>query len=123
MSNSFGLPMWEQGSSSLPEVSVESQGLPFLKEPTPIFAQRAVERCHVVLPDTPRPTSAIYFEGRYYAYVKLFPNTEVARHKAALMTQRGDLVILTRVPKGLVLWVFEPDAQPIHKISQSRTID
>lgn len=81
-------------------------------EPTPIFSQKLVDCCHIRLPDTPKPTSAIYYESRYYSFVKLFPTVETARQKAALMTQRGHLVLLTRVPKGLVLWVYEADAQP-----------
>lgn len=86
-----------------------------LMEPTPIFSQKLVDRCHVILPDTPKPTSAIYYDGQYYAYVKCFPTVEIARRKAELMTQRGNTVLLTRIPKGLVLWVLELDAQPIGK--------
>jgi hypothetical protein len=82
-------------------------------EPTPIFSQKLVDCCHIRLPDTPKPTSAIYYEGRYYAFVKFFPTVETARQKASLMTQRGSLVLLTRIPKGLVLWVYEADAQPL----------
>ena len=84
-------------------------------EPTPIFVQKLVDRCHVLLPDTPKPTSAVIYDGHYYAFVKFFPSIEAARRKAALMTQRGNSVILTRVPKGLVLWVLELDAQPVEK--------
>lgn len=84
-------------------------------EPTPIFAQKLVDRCHVLLPDTSKPSSAIFFEGRYYVYVRFFPSVEAARQKAALMSKRGNLVILTRVPKGLVLWVYEPDARLAQK--------
>lgn len=86
-------------------------------EPTPIFAQKVVERCHVFLPDTPKPTSAVFYDGNYYAFVKCFPTVEAARQKADLMTQRGNTVILTRVPKGLVLWVLERDAKPVGKSS------
>ena len=86
-------------------------------EPTPIFAQKVVERCHVILPDTPKPTSAVFYDGNYYAFVKCFPNVETARQKAELMTQRGNTVILTRIPKGLVLWVLERDAKPVGKSS------
>jgi hypothetical protein len=80
-------------------------------ELTPIFSQKLVDRCHITLPDTPEPTSAIYYEGKYYAYVKFFPTVEIARQKAALLAQRGNQVLLTRIPKGLVLWVHEADAQ------------
>ncbi|NJO43651.1 MAG: hypothetical protein HC769_03240 [Cyanobacteria bacterium CRU_2_1] len=95
-----------------PSLRVQNESL---TEPTPIFAQKLVDRCHVLLPDTPRPTSAICYEEQFYAYVRFFPNAEVGRQKAALMTKRGNTVILTRVPKGLVLWVLEPEAQPVQK--------
>jgi hypothetical protein len=84
-------------------------------EPTPIFMQSLVSRCHVLLPDTTHPTSAIRFEGDFYVFVKCFPSVEAAREKADMLRRRGDLVILTRVPKGLVLWVLEPDAQLAEK--------
>lgn len=86
-------------------------------EQIPIFAQKAVDRCHVNLPDTPKPTSAVCYEGQYYAFVKFFSNLDTARQKAELMAKRGNTVILTRVPKGLVLWVHEPDAQVVQKWS------
>lgn len=86
-------------------------------EPTPIFAQKLVDRCHISIPDTPKPMSAVFYEGHYYSYVRFFPSVEIARQKAGLMTQRGNSVILTRVPKGLVLWVLEPDAKPIKPLS------
>ncbi|MBW4659275.1 MAG: hypothetical protein KME15_11415 [Drouetiella hepatica Uher 2000/2452] len=84
--------------------------------PIPIFTQKAVKRCHIMLPDTPEPTSAICYNGQYYAYVKFFSTVEVARHKATLMAQRGSTVLLTRIPKGLVLWVLETDAQSVTKL-------
>ncbi len=85
----------------------------FPPEPTPIFSQKLVDCCHIRLPDTARPTSAIYYEGQYYAFVKFFPSVETARQKAAMMAQRGNQVLLTRIPKGIVLWVREADAQPL----------
>lgn len=88
-----------------------TSSVPFPLEAIPIFSQKLVQRCHVVLPDTPKPTSAILYQGMYYAYVKFFPSVEVARHKAMLMMERGNIVLLTRVPKGLVMWVHEPEAQ------------
>ncbi|GAB4379370.1 MAG: hypothetical protein Kow00121_33410 [Elainellaceae cyanobacterium] len=82
-------------------------------EPAPIFVQKLVDCCHVTLPDTTKPTSAICYEGQFYTYVKFFPTVEAARSKAELLIHRGNAVILTRVPKGLVLWVLEPDARPV----------
>lgn len=82
-------------------------------ESAPVFAQKLVDRCHVLLPNESTPTSAICYEGQFYAYVKFFPTLEAARQKAELVMKRGNAAILTRVPKGLVLWVLEPDARPI----------
>lgn len=90
----------------------------FTMEPTPIFSQKLVDRCHILLPDTPTPTSAIYYEGRYFSYVRFFPSVDIARQKADLLMQRGNAVLLTRIPKGLVLWVYEPDAQPVGKFAK-----
>ncbi|NJO80078.1 MAG: hypothetical protein HC827_17225 [Cyanobacteria bacterium RM1_2_2] len=99
----------------MPSSPTSPQPSSIVNEPTPIFSQKLVDRCHILLPDTPTPTSAIYYEGRYYAYVKFFPTVEIARQKADLIAQRGNLVLLTRIPKGLVLWVHEPDARPASK--------
>lgn len=79
----------------------------------PVFAQKLVDRCHILLPDDSKPTSAICYEGQFYAYVKFFPTLEAARQKAELVIRRGNSAILTRVPKGLVLWVLELEARPI----------
>ncbi|HEY9639198.1 MAG TPA: hypothetical protein V6C57_01875 [Coleofasciculaceae cyanobacterium] len=87
--------------------------------PIPIFAQKAVERCHVVLPDASEPTGAICYEGQYYVYVKFFPTLAIANQKAALLTQRGNTVLMTRVPKGLVLWALELEAQPVQKVKKT----
>ncbi len=82
----------------------------------PIFAQKALDRCHIVFPDSPDPTGAIIFENKYYAYVKFFEDQEKAKKVAQRLVGKGNEVILTRVRKGLVLWVLEPDAQRIGRI-------
>jgi len=82
-----------------------------LPEPTPILSQKVVDKCHVLLPDTPIPTSAIIFEDQFYVFVKFFPTVEAARRAAERMTNWGNTVVLTRIPKGLVLWVLEPEAR------------
>jgi hypothetical protein len=78
--------------------------------PAPIFSQKLVERCHVILPDSPKPTGAIVYEGQYYVYVKFFANADGAQRGASRLISKGNAVILTRAPKGLVLWVHEPEA-------------
>jgi hypothetical protein len=85
------------------------------REPAPIFPQRLVDRCHVILPDMVQPIGAIVFEGQYYAYVKFFSTVESAQRAAERLMEKGNAVIITRIPKGLVLWVHEPEAEPATK--------
>ena len=86
-----------------------SQGL------IPIIMQKVTDRCHVVLPGTAKPMSAITFDDKFYIFVKFFPSDAVARQKADLMVSRGNQVVLTRVPKGLVLWTLESDAELVNR--------
>lgn len=80
-------------------------------ETIPVFLQRLVERCHITLPDSPEPIGAIHYEGEYFVYLKFFPSQDAAQRAAQRMVEKGNRVILTRVPKGLVLWVYEPEAR------------
>jgi hypothetical protein len=89
---------------------------PINSMPVPmVLAQRSVQRCHIDLPGVPRPTSAIVHNGQYYAYVRFFPTLEAAKRPVERLIAKGNAVILTKVPKGFVLWVLEPDAQPATK--------
>lgn len=85
------------------------------KELIPIVMQKVTDRCHVVLPGTAKPTSAITFDDKFYIFVKFFASDAVARQKADLMVSRGNQVVLTRVPKGLVLWTLETDAELVNR--------
>lgn len=86
---------------------------------TPIVLQKLVKRCHIVLPDSPEPVSAIVFEQQFYAYVRFFPTADAAQRGATRMVDRGNRVVLTRIPKGLVLWVRVPDARPTQPSTKS----
>jgi hypothetical protein len=85
------------------------------KELIPIVMQKVTDRCHVVLPGTAKPTSAITFDDKFYIFVKFFASDAIARQKADLMVSRGNQVVLTRVPKGLVLWTLEADAELVNR--------
>ncbi|MGJ3248622.1 MAG: hypothetical protein ACFE0I_21395 [Elainellaceae cyanobacterium] len=94
---------------------IDSEFSTNVDEPTPIFVQKVVERCHIILPGISRPVSAIIYENQYYGYVKFFRTAESAQRGASRLKTKGNRVLLTRVPKGLVLWVFEPDAHRARK--------
>lgn len=77
--------------------------------------QKLVKRVHVHLPDTPTPTSAIFYNEQFYAYVKFFPNLQAAERAVERLTMRGNSVVLTRITKGFVLWVLEPEARLVER--------
>lgn len=78
----------------------------------PLFLDpKAVKKCHIYLPGVPEPMGAIIYSNQYYGYVKFFPNLESAQRATERLQAKGNSVILTRVAKGLVLWVLEPEAR------------
>jgi hypothetical protein len=85
-----------------------------------VLDQRTVTRCHASLPDVSKPIGAILYQGRIYTYVKFYAERDAAFRGANRMLHKGNTVVLTEVPKGLVLWVYEPEAQqanPANKVA------
>jgi len=87
-----------------------------LKKYSPAFSplilnRNSVRTCHITLPDTPKPIGAIAYNSQLYSYVKFYSTLEAAQRAFERMENHGHTVVLTQVPKGLVLWVLEPDAQ------------
>lgn len=77
----------------------------------PIVDGKLVKNCHIRLPDYPKPVGAIIFGGKLYSYVRFYPTMDAAQRAAERSMSHGNLVVLTQVQKGLILWVLEPDAQ------------
>jgi hypothetical protein len=69
------------------------------------------KHCHINLPGLSKPVGAIAYSGKLYSCVRLYSDRESAQRGAQRLIERGNSVLLTQVPKGLVLWVSEPDAQ------------
>lgn len=82
-----------------------------LSHPIPVLDGKTVKNCHVTLPDVPKPTSAIWYANRFYGFVRAYTDIAAAQRAAERLIKRGNPVVLTRVRRGLILWVFEPDAQ------------
>jgi hypothetical protein len=76
-----------------------------------ILEKGTFKHCHIYLPDMPKPVGAIAYSGQFYSCVRLYTDNAAAQRGAQRLLERGNRVILTRVPKGLVLWVSEPDAR------------
>lgn len=77
----------------------------------PILDGKQTKNCHITLPDLPKPVSAILYDGKLYSYVRFYSNPESAKRACERLAEKGNLIALTQVRKGLILWVFEPDAQ------------
>ncbi|MDX2096725.1 MAG: hypothetical protein SFW36_03030 [Leptolyngbyaceae cyanobacterium bins.59] len=97
-------------------VANDSPPLPEDTTLTPLVLEaNAVKRCHVQVPDLPRPVAAIAYRKQFYSYVKSFPENEAAEKAARRLLAKGDSVILIPSPKGMALWAWEPDAEPVRK--------
>ncbi|EKQ67483.1 hypothetical protein OsccyDRAFT_3759 [Leptolyngbyaceae cyanobacterium JSC-12] len=79
--------------------------------PFPVLNGKSVKNCHIILPNDPKPTSAVWYGNRFYGFVRAYADLGAAHRAAERLMARGNAVILTQVRRGLVLWVFEPDAQ------------
>lgn len=89
-------------------------GSAFFDKHTPsllLLDRKDVSTCHIVLPDDPKPVSAIQYRNRFYSYLRFYPTIESGQRAAQRLMIKGEAVVLTPIPKGLILWVFEPDAQ------------
>lgn len=89
---------------SIPQTSMAALSIP-------ILPSQAVKKCHIVVPDLAKPVGAIAYEGKFYSYFRCYEDLTSARRTAARLLARGDLFLLTQVRRGLILWVFEPDAK------------
>lgn len=98
----------QQQSSSQPfpvAAAVPSQGLVQLSD------RHGYTTCHVQLPDHPRPIAAIAFEHQYYSLFMARQSEPEARAIAQRLQQQGDQVLVTGLPTGFAIWVWEPQAQ------------
>jgi hypothetical protein len=84
---------------------------PPLRSSLPILNRAAFRSCHIVLPDEPKPLSAVRYGNQFFSYFRAYTSIETVQKEAARLIARGDRVVLTQVRKGLVLWVLEADAK------------
>ncbi|NEQ96555.1 MAG: hypothetical protein F6K30_07505 [Cyanothece sp. SIO2G6] len=80
-------------------------------EPTPVLPISGVKRCHILLPDTPKPIGGVAYGDQYYSYVMAYAEEAAAQRGAARLVSKGEKVLLTTNARQLILWVMEPNAQ------------
>ncbi|MGK7904310.1 MAG: hypothetical protein AB4352_23445 [Hormoscilla sp.] len=67
-------------------------------------------RCQVWVPDLTDPLAAINVGDKYYSLLKVVPDEQKAVELAEKLVKRGDSVMLTAIPKGYAIWVWEAKA-------------
>ncbi|KGF72829.1 hypothetical protein DO97_03575 [Neosynechococcus sphagnicola sy1] len=77
----------------------------------PLLQTQEVKRCHIYLPETPRPMGAVFYRGQFYSYVRFFPSVEGMERAALRLRERSHTVLVTSSTKGFVLWAMEPEAR------------
>jgi hypothetical protein len=76
-----------------------------------ILDRRSVKTCHILLPDEPKAIGGIIHEQKLFGFVRAYADWESAKRGIDRLEKLGNTVVLTRTPRGLVLWVLEPDAR------------
>ncbi|MDG2615682.1 hypothetical protein P7L53_05430 [Thermoleptolyngbya sichuanensis XZ-Cy5] len=79
--------------------------------------------CHIVLPDSNERTAAIALAGEYYSFFRVEKSEARAQSICAKLMQRGHQPVITRVPKGFVVWTLEPNAQLATQATSARLSD
>jgi len=67
--------------------------------------------CHIVLSDTGERMPAIQFEGEYYSFFRSVTDKQRALELASKLQNRGHSAVVTKTPKGFVVWAYEPNAR------------
>jgi hypothetical protein len=66
--------------------------------------------CHIRVPELEQLLPAIAVHHQYYSLFKVVTQEQEAFATAQKLSLKGDQPIVTKVPKGYALWVWEPDA-------------
>lgn len=70
------------------------------------------ERCHLSLPDEATPIAGISFRGDYYSFLKVVPTLDRTNQLVDRLVSRGSRAVVTTIPKGFCIWVYEALAKP-----------
>lgn len=77
---------------------------------TKIIESRSRYRpCHIAVPDLEQPVAAILVDSEFYSFFKAVKDAEKVLAIAAKLGDSGDMTVITKTPKGYVIWVREPE--------------
>jgi hypothetical protein len=69
--------------------------------------------CHIHVPDHDRPVAAIAMAGQFYSLFKAQQSLDAAIDLGHRLQEQGDRAVITPLPTGYAVWVWEPEAQPL----------
>ncbi|MBC6479821.1 MAG: hypothetical protein GDA56_20610 [Hormoscilla sp. GM7CHS1pb] len=76
--------------------------------------------CQIWVPDLTDPLAGINVGDKYYSLLKVVLSQQKAVELAEKLAKRGDNVLLTPIPKGYAIWVWEAKAylKSVQKLSE-----
>ncbi|TVQ17672.1 MAG: hypothetical protein EA367_17015 [Leptolyngbya sp. DLM2.Bin15] len=76
-----------------------------------VLRRTEYQTCHVTIPEQARPVAAIAVAGRFYSLFKAQQSLQDAQAIAHRLQEQGDPSLITLLPTGYAIWVWEPEAQ------------
>ena len=85
--------------------------MPTMTDRIILTQQMEYERCHLSLPDEATPIAGINFKGDYYSFFKVVPTLDRTNQLVDRLVSRGSRAVVTTIPKGFCIWVYEEMAK------------
>lgn len=79
--------------------------------PQVIESRQQYRSCHIRVPHSEQRLPAISLNTTYYSFFKIEKDKSRAIELSNRLHQRGELTVITKTPKGYVIWVREAEAQ------------
>ncbi|HEY9622899.1 MAG TPA: hypothetical protein V6C78_21255 [Crinalium sp.] len=100
--------------SSLMRSRVPIQDMIQRANPSPFYvliARNRYSSCHVLVPEMEKPLAAICLADHYYSFFTTVTDSRRALGIAVKLSYLGDRAVITKIPKGYAIWVWETEMQ------------
>ncbi len=92
--------------SSLPISAVDVDFPPTV----PLLSRSQYRSCHIWVPDIPDRQPAILLGMKYYSLFRVTKSKSEALELINKLSRKQPEIVVTVIPKGFGIWVYEPDA-------------
>ncbi|OUC15095.1 MAG: hypothetical protein B0A82_08765 [Alkalinema sp. CACIAM 70d] len=69
--------------------------------------------CYITLVDEAKPIAAIEYQDAYFSFFKTVADRARADQLVAKLLTKGNSLVMVEIPRGVSLWIYEPEAQPL----------